>query len=101
MNQNNRPEQLRQILKNVIDPEVEVNIVDLGLVYNIECPDELTTNIEMTLATPAFPSGEVIVMNVIEAIKNVYPDMEVDVNLVFDPPWSADMISEEGKAQLM
>ena len=65
MNQNNRPEQLRQILKNVIDPEVEVNIVDLGLVYNIECPDELTTNIEMTLSTPACPIGDVIVMNVI------------------------------------
>ncbi len=92
--------QIWNILKFVIDPEVEVNIVDMGLIYRVEYDGDKTVHIEMTLSTPACPIGDAIVLNVQEAIKNKFPDFEVDVNLVFDPPWSPDMVSEEGKVLL-
>ena len=88
------------ILKFVIDPEVEVNIVDMGLIYKVEYDGETTINITMTLSTPACPIADAIVLNVEQAIKNKFTDFEVDVNLVFDPPWSPDMVSEEGKVLL-
>ena len=92
--------QIWNILKFVIDPEVEVNIVDMGLIYKVEYDGDKTVHIEMTLSTPACPIGDAIVLNVQEAIKGKFPDFEVDVNLVFDPPWSPDMVSEEGKVLL-
>ncbi len=88
------------ILKFVIDPEVEVNIVDMGLIYKVEYNGETTINITMTLSTPACPIADAIVLNVEQAIKNKFTDFEVDVTLVFDPPWSPDMVSEEGKVLL-
>ncbi len=88
------------ILKFVIDPEVEVNIVDMGLIYKVEYDGETTINITMTLSTPACPIADAIVLNVEQAIKNKFTEFEVDVNLVFDPPWSPDMVSEEGKVLL-
>ena len=93
-------ENVMEILKSVIDPEVEINIVDLGLIYNIDYDGKKTFDISMTLSTPACPIGDTIVMNVIQAIKNEYPDYEANVNLTFDPPWTPDMISEEGKKLL-
>ncbi len=89
-----------EILKTVIDPEIGLNIVELGLIYNLEYDGDKKVDIEMTLSTPACPLGDAIVINVKESIKNVYPDYEVNVNLVFDPPWTPSMISEEGKAKL-
>lgn len=89
-------EEVKNILKTVIDPEIEINIVDLGLIYSIK-NDMVNIDIEMTLSTPACPLGDTIIMNIIESIKQVYPDHEVNVNLTFDPPWNPDMISEEGK----
>ena len=87
---------IREILKTVIDPEIEINIVDLGLIYEIKY-DEANINIEMTLSTPACPIGDTIIMNVIESVKQVYPGHEVNVNLTFETPWNPDMISPEGK----
>lgn len=92
-------ENIKSILKNVIDPEVELNIVDLGLIYEIQLEDNII-NVTMTLSTPACPIGDVIVQNVQESILNEFSQSEVNVDLVFDPPWSADMISEEGKLKL-
>lgn len=92
--------QIWNILKFVIDPEVEVNIVDMGLIYKVEYDGEKTVHIDMTLSTPACPIADAIVLNVEQAIKNKFPDFDVDVNLVFDPPWSPDMVSEEGKVLL-
>ncbi len=89
-----------ELLKSVMDPEIELNIVDLGLIYNLEVEDNKKVNIEMTLSTPACPLGDAIVINVKETIKQHYPDYEVNVNLVFDPPWNPSLISEEGKAKL-
>ncbi len=89
-----------ELLKSVMDPEIELNIVDLGLIYNLEIEDDKKVNIEMTLSTPACPLGDAIIINVKETIKQHYPEYEVNVNLVFDPPWNPSLISEEGKAKL-
>ena len=89
-----------EILKEVMDPEVELNIVDLGLIYNLDFDGDKRVNIVMTLSTPACPLGDAIVLNVKESIKKHYPEFDVNVNLVFDPPWTPSMISDEGKAIL-
>ncbi len=85
------------ILKSVIDPEVEINIVDMGLVYKVAYNGEKKIDIVMTLSTPACPIGDAIIQNVKEAILAKFNDFTVDVNLVFDPPWTPEMVSEEGK----
>ncbi|MEE9430874.1 MAG: metal-sulfur cluster assembly factor [Melioribacteraceae bacterium] len=89
-----------EILKTVMDPEVELNIVDLGLIYNIDFDGEKNVDIDMTLSTPACPLGDAIVLNVQESIKIDYPDFVVNVNLVFEPLWTAALISDEGKVKL-
>ena len=96
----NTEAQIWNILKFVMDPEVEVNIVDLGLVYKVNYDGESKVEIEMTLSTPACPIGDAIMLNVKEAINAQLPDIEVNVNLVFDPPWTPEMVSEEGKVIL-
>ncbi len=88
------------ILKFVMDPEVEVNIVDLGLIYKIDYDGDKKVDVLMTLSTPACPIGDAIVSNVVEAIKAKHPSLEVEVELTFDPPWTSEMISEEGKMML-
>ena len=90
-------EKALEVLKTVIDPEVEVNIVDLGLIYNIDYDGDKTFDVKMTLSTPACPIGDTIVLNVITSIQNKFPGYEINVDLTFDPPWTQDMISEEGK----
>lgn len=89
--------QVWDILKLVIDPEVEINIVDMGLVYKVVYNGENKFDITMTLSTPACPIGDAIMLNVKEAILAKFAGYEVDVNLVFDPPWTPDMVSEAGK----
>lgn len=89
--------QVWNILKLVIDPEVEVNIVDMGLVYKVAYDSENKIDVTMTLSTPACPIGDAIILNVKEAILAKFTGYEVDVNLVFDPPWTPDMVSEVGK----
>lgn len=89
--------QVWDILKSVIDPEVEINIVDMGLIYKVVHDGDHKFDITMTLSTPACPIGDAIILNVKEAVLAKFSDSEVNVELVFDPPWSPDMVSEEGK----
>jgi len=91
---------IRFLLKTVIDPEVELNIVDLGLIYRIEYDGEKNVEIDMTLSTAACPLGDAIIANVHEVLKANFPGFEFNVQLVFDPPWSPDLVSEEGKLAL-
>lgn len=91
---------LMELLKSVIDPEVEVNIVDMGLIYNLKKTGDKNVDVEMTLSTPNCPVGDTIVMNVMETIMTKHPDYEVNVHLTFDPPWSPDRITEDGKKML-
>ena len=92
--------QIWNILKFVIDPEVEVNIVDMGLIYKVEYDGDKKVSITMTLSTPACPIGDAIVLSVKEAVIAKFTEFEVDVDLTFDPPWSPEMVSEEGKLLL-
>ncbi len=89
-----------ELLKTVMDPEIEIDIINLGLVYNILYDGDKDIRIEMTLSTPACPLGDAITDNVKNTIKKQYENFNVDVDLVFDPPWDASMISEEGKIRL-
>ncbi len=89
-----------ELLKTVMDPEVELDIINLGLVYNILFDGDKDVRIEMTLSTPACPLGDAITENVKNTINKKYTDFNVDVDVVFDPPWDASMISEEGKIKL-
>ncbi len=89
-----------ELLKTVMDPEIELDIINLGLVYNILYDGDKDVRIEMTLSTPACPLGDAITDNVKNTINKKYPDFNVDVDLTFDPPWDASMISEEGRKKL-
>ena len=82
-------EEIVKMLRTVYDPEIPVNIYDLGLIYNIEENDG-TVKIEMTLTAPNCPAADFIIENV----KNV------DIQLVFEPEWDKDMMSEEAKLEL-
>ena len=92
--------EIDQLLYTVMDPEVELNIVDLGLIYSVVYDGDKDVTIMMTLSTPACPLGDAIVLNVKQTINNKFPEFEVDVQIVFEPPWSSDMISDAGKMKL-
>ncbi len=91
---------IENILSHVMDPEIEIDIVNLGLIYEVDYDGKNTVAIEMTLSTPACPLSDAIVASVKESIKRKYPDFKVDVKLVFEPRWHAGMITEAGKVML-
>ena len=86
-----------ELLKNVMDPEVEINIVDMGLIYELYYDGAKKINIVMTFSTPACPLGETIKTDITETIKQKYPDFTINIDVVFHPEWSTVMVSEEGK----
>lgn len=93
-------EQVRTALRSVIDPEVGINIVDLGLVYGVEISDN-RLHVDLTMTTPACPMGEMILDDVREALAALAPaDVEIDIGLVWDPPWSPDKMSEHARKHL-
>lgn len=85
-------------LYEVYDPEIGLNVVDLGLIYQIGFDDGIK-HIEttMTLTSQFCPMGESITDDVIQALTNEFPGYQAEVNLTFDPAWSSDLISPEGK----
>ena len=90
-------QQIRDILRQVIDPEVGINIVALGLVYRIEAAAERVA-IEMTMTSPACPMGEMIVEDVHAALAKVLPEtIKAEVRLVWEPPWNPAMMDEASK----
>ncbi len=86
-----------ELLKNVMDPEIEINIVDLGLIYELYYDGDKKINIVMTFSTPSCPLGETIKTNIQETIKQKYPNFMVVIDVVFYPQWNTTMVSEEGK----
>ncbi len=87
-------------LKEVYDPEIPVNVYDLGLIYKLDVDDDKNVEITMTLTAPNCPIIDQILDNIKERVSEI-PDVEkVAINLVFDPPWSMDMMSDEAKLQL-
>jgi len=87
-------------LYNVIDPELFVNVIDLGLIYELEFPTETLIRVTMTLSTPHCPMGEAITNGVKNALNIAFPGRTVEVLLTFDPPWSFEMLTAEGREQL-
>lgn len=88
-----------ETLKYIIDPEIGINIVDLGLVYKVSLEQEQLT-VELTLTTPGCPMSGTIVKAAEQVLSKRFPNLDVAVELVWSPPWSVDMISEEGERQL-
>ncbi len=86
-------------LKSVYDPEIPVNVVDLGLVYDVQVNDS-NVYVQMTLTFPGCGMGPYIAQQAEWAIQDIDGVEEVEIELVFDPPWSPDLISEEARAQL-
>lgn len=88
-------------LYDVYDPEVGLNVVDLGLLYNFDFNNEKKeVELTMTFTTEFCPMGDAISSDVNEAMHNAFPDYEVNLNIIFDPPWDFSMITEEGREYL-
>jgi metal-sulfur cluster biosynthetic enzyme len=93
-------EKIRQELKNVLDPELNINVVDLGLIYNITQSSEHLFEIQMTLTTPGCPLHDSIVGGVKHCAESIEGVNQVVVNVVWYPAWSPEMMTEEGKRLL-
>ena len=94
-------EQIIANLRRVYDPEINLNVYDLGLIYQVAVNQEYDANIIMTLTSPNCPAAEIIPMEIEFATRSVQGLNKVHVHLTFDPPWNPDtMVSDEGKYQL-
>ncbi|MBQ9339377.1 MAG: DUF59 domain-containing protein [Paludibacteraceae bacterium] len=95
-----KEEQIVSLLKTVYDPEIPVNVYDLGLIYGIDLRDDGSLHIEMTLTAPNCPAADFIVEDVRQKMLQVDGVKSVDVEIVFEPEWTKDMMSEEAKVEL-
>jgi FeS assembly SUF system protein len=93
-------EKIIEALKNIYDPEIPVNIYDLGLIYKLNIDKKSNVKIEMTLTSPGCPVAQTFPGTVESAVKKVEQVQNVEVVLVWDPPWSAEQMSEVAKLQL-
>jgi FeS assembly SUF system protein len=89
-----------EVLKSCYDPEIPVNIFELGLIYEINIDDESNVEIKMTLTSPMCPVAGSLPPEVETKVSNVEGVKSSKVNVVWDPPWSMEMMSEEAKLQL-
>ena len=93
-------EEVYQALKTVYDPEIPVNVVDLGLIYDVQVSDDSNVFVQMTLTFPGCGMGPHIAQQAEWAIQDLDGVEEVEIELTFDPPWSPEMISEEARMML-
>ncbi|MFC2136540.1 iron-sulfur cluster assembly protein [Bacteroidota bacterium] len=89
-----------EALKNVFDPEIPVNIYDLGLIYDIDVDDNKNVNIDMTLTAPNCPMVDDMLSDIYIKVGAISEVNKVDVKLTFDPPWDQSMLSDEAKLEL-
>ncbi len=92
-------EQIYDILRQVIDPEIGINVVDLGLVYDVESDDQHIA-VDMTMTTAACPLGAYITNQAQIFLQRAFPEAEVTVNLVWEPAWNPEMMTDAAKKQL-
>ncbi|MCM3114576.1 metal-sulfur cluster assembly factor [Neobacillus sp. MER 74] len=92
----NIKEKILSALKSVYDPELNINVVDLGLIYNIEITESNDVTITMTLTTPGCPLHDSITSGVRYSVEGIEETKKVDVNLVWEPAWSPDKMTSEG-----
>ena len=94
-------ERVVDVLKTVFDPEIPVNIYDLGLIYRIELSEDNTMlSVDMTLTAPNCPAADFIVEDVRQKLETITGIKKVEVNLIFEPEWDKNMMSEEAKMEL-
>ncbi len=90
-----------ELLKTVYDPEIPVNVYDLGLIYRIEYdPTDKTLHVDMTLTAPSCPAADFIMEDVRQKLVSIEGPEKVDLRLVFEPEWNNDMMTEEAKLEL-
>lgn len=97
---NSLEEKIIAAIKTVYDPEIPVNIYDLGLIYNIDISEDNNVRIDMTLTAPACPVADILPGQVATVVRQIDEVNEVKVDLVFDPPWTTERMSEEAKLLL-
>jgi FeS assembly SUF system protein len=93
-------DRIEETLRTVFDPEIPVNIFELGLVYEIKIGDNNRVGIIMTLTAPGCPVAGDIIREVDEKVREIEGVSDVDVTLTFDPPWTKEMMSEEARLEL-
>ena len=87
-------------IKKIYDPEIPVNIYDLGLIYDVKVDEDNNVDVKMTLTSPNCPVAESLPMEVENTVKDVKEVKKVNLELVWDPPWNKSMITEAGKLEL-
>ena len=94
-------ERIVDVLKTVYDPEIPVNIYDLGMIYKIDVKDDSTVDLDMTFTAPNCPAADYILEDVRTKIESVEGVKGSNVNLVFEPAWDQSMMSEEARVELV
>jgi FeS assembly SUF system protein len=93
-------EKILRVIKTIYDPEIPVDIYELGLIYDVFVNEDLEVKILMTLTTPNCPVAETLPLEVEEKVKSINEVKGAEVEITFDPPWSQDLMSEEAKLEL-
>lgn len=93
-------EKIVTMIKTVYDPEIPVNIYDLGLIYNVDVDEDKNVTIQMTLTAPNCPAADFILEDVVMKVESIKDVKSVKVDLVFEPSWNMDMMSDEAKLEL-
>lgn len=88
------------VLRTVFDPEIPVNIYDLGLIYKVDVRDDATVDIDMTFTAPSCPAADFILEDVRLKVEGITGVASANVNLVFEPAWDQSMLSEEARIEL-
>ena len=89
-----------EMLRTVFDPEIPVNVYDLGLIYKIDVTDDFEITVDMTLTAPNCPAADFIMEDIQQKLDSIHGVKSATVNLVFEPAWNKDMMSEEAKLDL-
>lgn len=93
-------EKIVRVLKTIFDPEIPVDIYELGLIYDVLVNEDYEVKILMTLTTPNCPVAETLPLEVEEKVKSLNDVKSAEVEITFDPPWNQDLMSEEAKLEL-
>lgn len=93
------PDQVREVLRGVFDPELHMNIVDLGLIYDAQVKDGVV-DVKMTLTSPGCPYGPYLIHQVKDTLKTLKGIRDVQLEVVWDPPWGPDKMTEEVRLEL-
>ena len=93
-------EKIVDVLKTVYDPEIPVNIWDLGMIYKIDVKDDATVDLDMTFTAPSCPAADFILEDVRQKVDSIEGVMNTNVNFVMEPTWDQSMMTEEARVEL-